>query len=243
MRSPAPFILAFLLFAVAPVLVFAGNGNVYLYDDAIAADVDIESYLLTGDVSFSTGNGSVAKVDPGPAPPPYPSVHVWEPHFEFLGTAEDDEGIRFVNVGQHWVKNKLALVLWRIQLPGTDQRMAPEFVDDVTLSMWVDWDGDERWAKSEMVMTHHLNLHDLMPSQDESITVFYLTGFHVPDLEAMMSANARWWDWKKDYRKLWVRGVMAYDDPDVSPDGEQLFGEVKDYRLTYMLMNKKPKVQ
>ena len=34
---------------------------------------------------------------------------------------------------------------------------------------------------------------------------------------------------------------MAYDDPDVSPDGEQIFGEVEDYRVTYMMQNKKPK--
>ncbi len=33
---------------------------------------------------------------------------------------------------------------------------------------------------------------------------------------------------------LWVRGIVSYDDPDVSPDGEQIFGEVEDYRVAYM---------
>jgi hypothetical protein len=240
MRSATPFILAVLLLVVTPMLVLAGSGDVYLYDDAISADVDIQSYLLTGDVSFKTGNGNLSKVDPGPAPAPYPSIHAWEPHYEILGASHDHDGIRFVNVGQHWVKNKLALVLWIIELPGATDRTAPEFDEDLTLAMWVDWDGDEQWAKSEKVMTHHLNMHDLVPAQSEPMTVYYLTGFRVPDLEAMMSSNARWWNWKKDYRQLWVRGVLAYDDPDVSPDGEQLFGEVEDYRLSYMLMNKKP---
>lgn len=235
------FLIAFLLLAAAPTLVLAGN--VYLYDEAIADQIDVESYQLTGDVSFNTGTGSVNKVDPGPAPSPYPHIHCWEPHFEILGTSFDTDGIRFINVGSNWVKGKLALVLWTIRLPNATERMASEFDEDLTLSMWVDWDGDEAWSKSEKVMTHHLNMHDLMPAEYEPMTVYYLTGFHVPDLEAMMASNARWWDWKKDYRKLWVRGVVAYDDPDVSPDGEQLFGEVEDYRLTYMIQNKKAKKQ
>jgi hypothetical protein len=241
MRSSAAFIAGFLLFAFSPVLVLAGPSDVYLYDDAIADEVDIEGYLLTGDVSFKTGYSNFSKVDPGPAPSPYPQIHAWEPHFETLGPTWGHDGIRFINHGQHWVKNKLALVLWVIDLPGADARMASEFDEDVTLAMWVDWDGDEMWAKSEKVMTHHLNMHDLMPAQEETVRVYYLTGFRVPDLEAMMAANARWWNWKKDYRKLWVRGLMAYHDPDVSPDGEQLFGEAEDYRVTYMLMNKKPR--
>lgn len=243
MRSFAAFIAAFLLFASVPVCVFADPGDVYLYDDAIADEVDIESYLLTGDVSFKTGAGSTSKVDPGPAPSPYPEIHVWEPHFELLGETSAHDGIRFVNAGQNWVKNKLALVLWMIELPAATERMASEFEQDVTMAMWVDWDGDEQWAKSEKVMTHHINLANLMPADEEPMRVFYLTGFRVPDLEAIMSASAKWWEWKKDYRKLWVRGVLAYDDPDVSPDGEQLFGDVEDFRVTYMIMNKKFKAE
>lgn len=237
MRSRALFTAAFLLLTI-PVLAVAGD--VYLYDDAIADQIDVEQYLLTGDVSYNTGNGNVSKVDPGPAPSPYPQVHVWEQHYESLGPSWEHDGIRFINVGHNWVKGKVALVLWVIEVPSATQRMASEFEEDVTLAMWVDWDGDNQWAKSEKVMTHHINMHDLMPGGTDPVRVFYLTGFQVPDLEAQMSADARWWDWKKDYRKLWVRGVLAYDDPDVSPDGEQLFGEVEDYRVTYMLQNKKP---
>jgi hypothetical protein len=33
--------------------------------------------------------------------------------------------------------------------------------------------------------------------------------------------------------KLWARGVLSYDDPDVSPDVEQLFGEAEDYQVSY----------
>jgi hypothetical protein len=241
MRSIAAFTGALLLFALCPVFVTAGPGDVYLYDDAIADEVDIESYLLTGDVSFKTGTGNISKVDPGPAPSPYPQVHVWEQHFEYLGPSSDHDGIRFINHGRHWIKNKLALVLWIIELPSATERMASEFDEDVTLAMWVDWNSDGQWSKSDKVMTHNLNMHDLMPADEEPVTVFYLTGFRVLDLEAMMMANGKWWEWKKDYRKLWVRGVMAYDDADVSPDGEQLFGDVEDYWVTYMLMNKKPK--
>jgi hypothetical protein len=167
---------------------------------------------------------------------------VWEPRFESLGPSWDHDGIRFINQGQHWVKNKLALVLWVIQVPHATERMASEFQEDLTLAMWIDWDGDEQWSKSEKVMTHHLNIYDHMPASEEPMRVYYLTGFRLPDLEAMMQADARWWDWKKEYRKLWVRGALCYDDPDMSPDGEQLFGEVEDYRVNYMIVNKKPKI-
>jgi len=241
MRLRTSFLCAFLLFAVLPAIATAADGVVYLYDEAIANDVDIAGYMLTGDVSFKTGYGAIVKVDPGPAPSPYPSIHVWEPQFEWLGTGLNADGIRFVNVGQYWVKNQLALVLWMIKLPGADQRMTAEFGEDVTLSMWVDWDQSEMWDKSELVLRQHINLHEYMPAAEQSVTVYYLTGFRVPDLEEMMAGNARWWEWKKDTRKLWVRGVLSYDDPDVSPDGEQMFGEVEDHGVTYMVMNKKAK--
>lgn len=239
MRLRTSFLCAFLLCAVLPVIAVAGAGDVYLYDNAIANDVDIAGYLLTGDVSFKTGYGAPVKVDLGPAPSPYPTIHVWEPQYEWLGTGFQTDGIRFVNVGQNWVKNQLALVLWIIRLPSADQRMASEFSEDVTLSMWVDWDQSSMWDKSELVLRQHINLHDYMPADQQSIYVYYLTGFRVPDLEETMTGTARWWEWKKDTGKMWVRGVLSYDDPDVSPDGEQLFGDVEDYAVTYQIMNKK----
>jgi hypothetical protein len=55
----------------------------------------------------------------------------------------------------------------------------------------------------------------------------------------MLSAE-RWWDgWKQEILYFWVRGSLAYDDPDVSPDGEQLFGEAEDYRVSYMKITRK----
>lgn len=230
-----------LLVAVAPVSVFAGPGDVYLYDDAVAADVDIAAYLLTGDVSLKSGTGNIAKVDDGPAPPPYPEIHIWEPGYELLGTPQNEWGIRFINVGQHWIKNTQALVLWMITVPSPNERANWEFLEDLTLTMWVDWDQNEQWEKWERVIWKSLNVADLIPAGEQPMTIYYLTKFQVPDLEEMMASNQRWWDWKKDIRKLWVRGTLSYDDPDNSPDGEQLFGEVEDHGVTYMVMNKKPK--
>ena len=47
----------------------------------------------------------------------------------------------------------------------------------------------------------------------------------------------------KDLRNLWIRGALSFDDPDVSPDGHQLFGEVEDYQITYMVTGNKIKEQ
>jgi hypothetical protein len=72
--------------------------------------------------------------------------------------------------------------------------------------------------------------------------VYYLTCFRVPDVTQMASSDWWWWKkWNKEIRYFWTRCNMTYDDPDVSPDGEQLFGEVEDYRVSYMVIEKKKK--
>jgi hypothetical protein len=106
--------------------------------------------------------------------------------------------------------------------------------EDLTLSLWIDWNGDEEWSKSEKMVHEQLNLHEFMPTSEETIRVLYMTKFRVPAVEDMLisekNANA-----DRDVINLWARGIVSYDDPDVSPDGEQIFGEVEDYRLRYMM--------
>jgi hypothetical protein len=80
-----------------------------------------------------------------------------------------------------------------------------------------------------------------LPTDDETLCFYYLTGFRVPDIFEMGSSKVWWKDWGDDVKKLWVRGTVAYDDPDVSPDGNQLFGEAEDYRVGYMLTGKQKK--
>jgi len=55
----------------------------------------------------------------------------------------------------------------------------------------------------------------------------------------MQATWGGWFGWHNEIKKLWVRGTLACDDPDVSPDGEQLFGEVEDYLVSYLSQKKK----
>jgi hypothetical protein len=72
-----------------------------------------------------------------------------------------------------------------------------------------------------------------MPTEEGTVRIYYLTKFRVPDVDDLLNASKKG-DSTRDVIKLWVRGVLSYDDPDVSPDGEQLFGDVEDYRVRYM---------
>lgn len=233
--SVAAFLLC-VLFAATP----AFSGDVFLYDESIADEVDVGRFAQKGEVAFLTGIAKYLDTNKGPAPDPYPHVHTWEAGIEQLGTSNVEmDGILFINQGQHWVKNKLALVLCKIVIPNANQRMQSEFAEDMTLSMWVDWDQSEAWDKDELQIRNHFNLADQFPTDDETITVYYLTAFRVPDVEEMLSSQKGWKQWQKDIRYYWVRGTLACDDPDVSPDGEQLFGEVEDYRVSYMFSGTK----
>jgi hypothetical protein len=220
-----------------------GTGNVYIYDDAITADVDVGRFVDTGEVKYLTGIGNFCNNDEGPAPEPYPQIHVWESGYERLGYSNVEmDGIWFINLGRHWVKNQLALVLWKIRVPHANLRNASEFDEDLTLSMWVDWDQDEMWDKGELEIRKNVNISHCFPTTKNTLCIYYLTAFHVPDVTQMASSDWWWWKkWNKDIRYLWVRGSLACDDPDVSPDGEQLFGEAEDYRVSYMVIEKKAK--
>lgn len=234
--------IAFLL-AVVVSAAPAYGGDVYMYDQSVAGDVDIGRFTQKGEVAFLTGIGKFCDVDRGPAPEPYPHIHMWEPGYEDLGASNAEiDGILFINLGGHWVKNKLALVLWKIQIPNANARMASEFEEDLTVTMWVDWDQNEKWDKDEVTIRRHFNIGHLFPTTDETITLYYLSGFRVPDITQILVAEASWKaKSNKEIRRFWVRGTIACDDPDVSPDGEQLFGEAEDYRVSYMLTNKQVK--
>lgn len=232
-----------LLLILSTTALAGGTGNVYLYDDAVTADVDVGKFVDDGEVKFLEGIGRFCHRDEGPAPDPYPHVHMWEPGFEQLGSSNVEmDGIWFINLGSHWVKNRLGLVLWKIRIPNADQRQASEFAEDLTLSMWVDWDQDEMWDKGELEIRSNLNVSHCFPTDKSTLCVYYLTCFRIPDVTQMASSNWWWWKkWNKEIRYFWVRGILSCDDPDVSPDGEQLFGEVEDYRVSYMVIEKKTK--
>ena len=152
------------------------------------------------------------------------------------------DGIWFINLGRHWVKNRLALVLWKVRVPNANERLASEFDEDLTLSMWVDWDQDEMWDKGELEVRKNVNISHCFPTTKSTLCVYYLTCFRVPDVTQMASSDWWWWKkWNKEIRYFWVRGSLAYDDQVVSPDGEQLFGEAEDYRVSYMVIEKKKK--
>ena len=238
--SVAAFLLAVVLFA-SPA--FAGDGDVFLYNDAVARDIDVGKFVTTGEIEYLEGVGKFCDITDVPLPDGYPRINIWEPGFEQLGlTNIRMDGIWFVNLGGHWVKNRLALVLWKIRIPDANQRTASEFEQDLSLSMWIDWDQDESWDKGELEIRDNVNLANCFPTEDETVCVYYLTCFRVPDVTQMASSDWWWWKkWNKEIRYFWTRCNLSFDDPDVSPDGEQLFGEIEDYRVSYMVIEKKKK--
>jgi len=234
--------LASLLFVVLCAVPAIG-GEVYMYDQSVADDIDVGRFTSKGEVAFLKGVAKFSDADKGPAPDPYPHVHMWEQGYEMTGySGAAVDGIWFINLGKHWVKNQKALVLWRIKVPNANDRMASEMAEDHTLSLWVDWDQNQMWDKDELVLRNHINIAGHMPTDDEAMVFYYLTSFRVPDIKDIMSAEKVLVHKSREIMYFWARGSMAYDDPDVSPDGEQLFGEVEDYRVAYLTITEKVKV-
>jgi hypothetical protein len=238
-RMSIPASLLFVVLYAVP----AFAGEIYLHDQSVAGYIDLGKYTTTGEVAFLKGVAKISDADKGPAPDPYPHVHMWESGYEMLGYAVPEvDGIWFINLGNHWVKNQKALVLWRIKVPDADARMSSEMAEDLTLSLWVDWDQNKMWEKDELVIRDHVNVGDHMPTTDEAMVFYYLNSFTVPDVRDIMSAEKVLRTKTREIMYFWVRGSIAYDDPDVSPDGEQLFGEVEDYRVAYLTITEKIKV-
>jgi GEVED domain len=213
--------------------------NVYLYDPSVASDVDLTTYQHTGEVHQPGGHGFAnwtPFIQRGPAPAPYPTINVWEQGFEQLGYSRTKiDGIFFVNHGTYLVPGRKALILWYVRIPTASMRNASEFHENMTLSLWVDWDQDKVWRQSERVIQTSLNLQNVFPTTHAYINVFYLTHFDVPDMTNEMASTSMYGKSGKDIRHLWTRAVVSYDDANMSPDGQQLFGDYEDYLVSYLV--------
>jgi hypothetical protein len=202
-----------------------------LYNPALPSDVDLNAYLETGEVALLGGQDILPpKITPGPAPAPYPHVHVWDPGIEQLGESMVAcDGIWFINANL-WHPNKWALVRWNIRIPDSDERDASEFSEDLTVSLWVDWNQDRTWSKNEQTLCDHINVYEQFPHVGPYMEISYLTMFRIPEAAIWESMGQ---GAEKYTAKLWARGVLSYDDPDASPDGESLFGEVEDFQINF----------
>lgn len=230
-----------LIFALTLAMTFTAahaTKHIYLYDPSVTTAIDLNAYLSTGTVQKPGGGGFTQYVDKGPAPSSYPTIQISENSFECLGVSNVQiDGVVFVNHGNYYVPNKLALVLWTVRISNASQRAQTEFQRDLTLSLWVDWNQDNTWKPGERMIVKSFNLANQFPTTENEIVVSYLTSFRVPDVtsEEFLSSQAKYGSSDKDVRHLWVRALVAYDDPDVSPDGAQLFGEYEDYRVAYFV--------
>jgi len=204
-----------------------------LYQEELLSEVDIDAYLQSGEINLLGGLELVPpKAIPGPAPDPYPHVHMWEAGIEQLGPSSGAcDGIYFVN-GPVWHPKKYALILWKVVIPDPFERLQTEFERDLTLSMWVDWNQDQSWGKNEKMINLSFNIQEYMPGSGGNLEIQYLTMFRIPQasiVNAMLPGGGT----KQGAAKLWARGMISYDDPDTSPDGECLFGEVEDWQVHY----------
>jgi len=236
-------LLLFLLCLLLSASTLYAGRTIYLAQDGVGTDVNLNKYLSTGVVELTaSGFAGTLKVQPGPAPLPYPSVKIWEKAIEQLGpTSTTCDGIQFVN-GNLWVVHKKALVLWKIRVPQAFLRLASEFERDLTMSFWVDWNQDNKWGKNERMIGLPINLHQYFPSNQDYVEIQYLSYFWVPsDAGFFRMAQGGSSGAANASKKLWVRGALSYDDPDLSPEGQCLFGETEDYLVTYY--NQKDKDQ
>ena len=143
-RKLGPSLL--LAVALTATAAFAGEGDLFIYDEAVTKQVDVESFVKTGKVAPLNGSGEFCESGGGPAPESYPRIHIWEPGYEQLGASESDaDGIWFITAGRYWKKNRMALVLWKVRVPDASSRKTSEYGEDMTLSLWVDWNQNETW--------------------------------------------------------------------------------------------------
>jgi hypothetical protein len=225
-------ILASAVFAQEEKLVVEQDKIVRLYQKDLPAEVNLQAFLETGEVKLADGVQCFpSRIVTGPAPAPYPTPLIWEKGIEQLGPSSATcDGILFLTGGD-WSPYKLALMLWKIRIPQPAKRLASEFGRDLTLSLWVDLNEDKAWGKDELMVNESFNIHKLFPYRWSSLEIWYLTWFVVPKVsQVSMQCGG---GWTKYTTKLWMRGALSYDDSDVSPAGQFLFGEVEDYQVTY----------
>jgi hypothetical protein len=205
----------------------------------VPLDNNVTSWLETGAFAVAYPVGNDIKATPGPAPAPYPTAKVWESGIEQLGSsAVVCDGLTFVN-GPNWVPNKQALVLWTIRIPRANWRTASEFNRDLTLQLWVDWNQNKAWEKSERMIVQSFNVRDLVPTTAPYVEVQYLTMFTIPNIEPPATVPVG----KLYETRLWVRGAVTYDDSDASPAGQALFGEYEDWLTNYQTTKVATKVK
>jgi hypothetical protein len=232
------FLLAFLIPASAAL---AQADDVHLYNENVVGRVNVGVFVESGEIVMpdgSVGKLSAMNRELSSQSSVYDQVQVWEKDIERLGAKSfEPDGIWLVNFGGFWFKKRVTLVLWEIQIPNASSRSPSEFDEDITLSLWADWNQDLMWDKGERVINDHISLRHCFPTSKQTLRVYYLTLFVVPDLDSMDLGKTpgdpedQWI--KKGTVNIWVRGIVSYDDPDVSPDGSQIFGEVEDYRVSY----------
>jgi hypothetical protein len=208
------------------------NGKtVRIVQEGIPPEFDAEQWLSGGEFQLADGLGfNPPRVTPGPAPEPYPQVHVWEKRIEQLGVSHAEcDGIYFQN-GKIWVPNKKIFVIWKIRIPMASMRSASEFEQDLNVALWVDWNLSGDWEQNEEMIRASLNIAEYFPNGNSYIDIEFLTWFRVPDA-SVFTANCGGIEFFKE--KLWTRGVLSYCDADASPNGESVFGEVEDYQVCY----------
>lgn len=202
---------------------------VRLYSPNLPADINVAEWVRTGELAVLAPIDNPGKATPGPAPAPYPVATIWEKGIEQLGASSATcDGICFVN-GPLWVPGKHSLILWTVRMPNPARRLQSEFVKDLTLQLWVDWNENKAWEQRERVIVQSINLQNLLPSTAPYIEVQYLTSFFIPHLPQYAGAVGP----TKYSTKLWVRGALTYDDSDAAPMGDMLFGETEDYLVNF----------
>lgn len=209
---------------------------VRLASPSVTSELDVSHWIETGEIMVTCDPaGDPNRVIPGPAPAPYPVAVVWEKGIEQLGASKDVcDGLWFIN-GHLLVAGKKALVLWKIRIPNPSQRLQDEFSRDLALQLWVDWNENKNWEKSERMIFEKLNVENLVrfiqgfPVTLPYLEVYYLTCFSVPKIVKFEGGRGA----TKYETRVWVRGALTYDDEDASPVGETLFGEYEDYQLNW----------
>lgn len=210
----------------------------YLAQEGLTGEVNMNTYLSEGQVMMLTGPTINKKAVPGPAPVEYPGITIWEQGIETLGKDHtvNDRGLQFT--GQNWSPGSKVLVIWKIRIYNAPQRMPIEFKQDLNVALWVDWNQDGTWAPAEKMICSSFNIYDLFPFEDDHIEIRYLSWFDIPedtDLFVMNGKKAPETP-NKSEKSVWIRGLLSYDDPDASPDGNCLFGEYEDYLVTYKVI-------
>jgi len=236
-RRLTGLVLLLVLAGLSPALhaqekfLIEGTGTVIrMVQEGISSDVDVQEWLDGGEFRVNDGFGfNPPRVYPGQAPDPYPHVHVWERGIEQLGATAECDGIYFQN-GKIWVPNKKIFVVWKIRIPRASQRLAEEFEQDLDVALFVDWNLSGDWERNEQVIGESLNIMHLFPTEAPYIDIEYLTEFRVPNA-SVFAAQCGGVEFFKE--KLWTRAVLSVCDPDASPNGESVYGDVEDYQVCY----------